>query len=446
MKDDGSIRMLQSLIGETMKKVARTGKHILSILVASSVALPIATLPLGIREGQSPAFTLREAYAATFPDEAVEEMPEDQVDYSDEEVDQFILNGGTIQATYNEGYGPSSSEDTAYRDVPAYTVYQEFDEAGLPIEQLDPLFFAPDETTYYIQAAQSILKEEPDMSSITLQTLNVGQQVTRIGIGDTWSKIRTEDGAEGYVLTGSISYEMVWQAIDNQVWVDTDSLTLRAEPSVESEVLGTLYDEDQLRAIGVAAKWYHVIVVNGNMAGTEGYVYISYTTTQRPPTPTPTPTPIRTSGGGGGGGSGSGGGGGGVDYSSFVDPATVVTGQNPESIVAVAQAMVGKPYVWGACSSSAVDCSGLVCYCYSTVCGLTLPHYSQSLCSVGQGVSRENVQPGDIVCWDTGGGYCGHVGIYVGNGQCIDARGVNYGVVYGDIDRHPIVTIRRIFT
>ncbi len=105
--------------------------------------------------------------------------------------------------------------------------------------------------------------------------------------------------------------------------------------------------------------------------------------------------------------------------------------------------MLGKPYVWGASSSSSVDCSGLVVYCYGLV-GISLPHYSQSLCTVGQAVSRENIAPGDIVCWTKDGSYCHHVGIYVGNGQCIDARGRAWGVVYGSLDMHPILTIRRV--
>jgi len=430
--------MLKSLIGIIMKK-SNARKYILSIIVCFSVAFPIVGLPLGVREGTSPSLAVRRAYADTFPEEAVEEeeVIEEEEEVDDEMID-FLMNGGTISATYNDDYEESSS-DSEYGDVPAYTVYQEYDEAGLKIELLDPLYFAPDETQYYIKAPDSIIKEEPDMSSVTIQPIAMGEGVIRIGIGDSWSKIRTEDGVEGYVLTDTLSYEMVWQAIYRDVWVDTDSLTLRSEPSTESEVVATLPDETHLVCDSVADKWYHVTT----NSGLEGYVYISYTTQTPPPTPTftPTPAPVSSSNGGGGGSSG----GGGTDYSQVVGGTYVNTGNNGQTIANIAESMLGVSYVWGASSSSAVDCSGLVCYCYNEL-GVSLPHYSQSLCSVGVSVSREDVQPGDIVCWDTGGGYCGHVGIYVGGGQCIDARGVNYGVVYGDIDRHPIVTIRRVFT
>lgn len=440
----GEGTVLESNIGMSMNRHKNKNKTILSIVVCSSVAAPIVCMPFGVREGENPSVIVRRAYADTFSEEELEnpeEMgdvitEEDILENIDDELSQTVLNGGLVQPTYFEGYEPTAPTDTEFSDVSTYIVYQQLDEAGLPIELLDPMYFAPDETTYYIAAPDSILKAEPDMSSMTIQFLNYGLGVTRIAIGDTWSKIRLEDGTEGYVLTNTLSYEMVWVAVDRIVWVDTSSLTLRASASVESEVLGTLYDEDKLRVVAVADKWFKVYTEDG----TEGYVYSSYTTTQAPPTPTPTPPPVipQSNGGGGSGGSSSSG----TNYNNYSAP--LITGCNRESIVNAAVSMLGKPYVWGASSSSAVDCSGLVVYCYGLV-GISLPHYSVSLCSVGQPVSRENIAPGDIVCWDNHGtGVCGHVGLYVGNGQCIEARGARWGVVYCDVDRSPILTIRRV--
>lgn len=424
-------------------------KKVLSIMVSASVALPIVGMPLGVRDGEVPSIVVRRAYADMLENTEIEEpvnqgntiTEQDLAENIDDELSATVANGGTVQSTYFEGYEPVEITDNAYNDVGTYTVYQQLDESGLPIELLNPMYFAPDNTTYYIAAPNSILKQEPNMDSITVKTLNYGMGVTRTAIGDTWSKIMTEDGAEGYVLTNTLSYEMVWTAVDMVVWVDTSSLTLRAEASVESEVLGTLYDEDRLHVIRVADKWYEVITEDGQ----QGYVYSSYTTTQAPPTPTPTPIPVvntNTNTGSSGGSGSSGSSSSTTTYSNYSEP--LITGVNRESIVSAATSMLGKPYVWGACSSTAVDCSGLVCYCYGLV-GISLPHYSVSLCSVGQEVSRENIAPGDIVCWDNHGtGVCGHVGLYVGNGQCIEARGAQWGVVYCDVDRSPILTIRRV--
>lgn len=121
-----------------------------------------------------------------------------------------------------------------------------------------------------------------------------------------------------------------------------------------------------------------------------------------------------------------------------------ITGVNQESIVNAAISMLGHPYKSCGSDRDGLDCSGLVVYCYDLI-GISLPHNSRDLCDVGQEIDVEDIQPGDIVCWDNNGtGVCGHVGIYIGDGQCIEARGHRWGVVYCELDRSPILTVRRI--
>ena len=290
----------------------------------------------------------------------------------------------------------------------------------------------------------NILQAEYDELPESAKTENILYNITDaqpVDISQYWTSAQT-NSAINEATSGKLDtsvYTAYTAATDTALAnkVETSAITTSVTTaSTDSEMIATLHDEDRLRCISIADKWYKVITEDG----LEGYVYISYTTDQPPPTPTPTPTPVPpppSNGGGGGGGSSSGGGG--TNYNQ------VVGGTYENTIANIAESMLGVSYVWGACSNSAVDCSGLVCYCYGQL-GVSLPHQSQSLCSVGVPVAREDAQPGDIVCWDTGGGSCGHVGIYVGGGQCIDARGRAWGVVYGDIDRHPILTIRRIYT
>lgn len=424
-------------------------QYILAIIVCVSVAIPVLCLPVGLRDGVSPSLKVRRAYAATFPEEvkteeeiAAEEAANAAAQAAQEEGLIMAGQGTLIQASYEDGYEAPEETVGTFSDVPAYTVYQAFDSSGLPIELLDPQYFAPTEEYLYIAADNSILKEYPDMDSNTLTTLATSEGVTRIGIGDTWSKVQTSEGLEGYVLTSTLSYEMVWIAIDRTVWVDTDSLTLRAEPSTMGEPVATLCDETRLHCTAIADKWYEVTTDSG----LTGYVYISYTTQTPPPTPTPTPTPRpANTGGGGGGGSSSGGGGsssgGGSSYSAGTP---IITGANGSSVVSAAESILGAPYVYGGESSSGVDCSGLVVYAYRQVGVGGLPHYSNSLVGYGQEVSRDNIQPGDVVCYDYGGGYCGHVAIYVGGGQVIHASNSREDVRYGNLDMMPILTIRRI--
>lgn len=417
----------------------RSKKWILATVVIATVFVPLTSLPLGIYDNKTPSILVRNAYAATYPesesinqeevlieDWALVSSEDELIDVSNIEVPDTDPVDLSEEPISYEPVDEEVVERVSYADILTYTVVQQYDEASLPIELLDTSVFAPDNTQYYILAPNSIIKEYPDMSSNTLTPIGMGTGVTRIGIGDTWSKIRTEDGIEGYVLTTSISDEVVWIDIDRTVWVDADSLSLRSEASTDCEVLATLPHNARLRAVCVSDKWYKVITESG----ITGYVYISFTTQKAPPTP----TPVRRTTTSSGSGSSSGGGGG---------SSPNITGANGSSIVSICQSMLGVDYVWAGESSSGVDCSGLVVYAYRQI-GISAPHQSQSLTTCGYGVSRDNIQLGDVVCWDTGGGLCGHVGIYVGGGQVIHASNSRDNVCYGSLDMMPILTIRRL--
>jgi cell wall-associated NlpC family hydrolase len=86
------------------------------------------------------------------------------------------------------------------------------------------------------------------------------------------------------------------------------------------------------------------------------------------------------------------------------------------SVVAIAEQYLGVPYRWGGASPSGFDCSGLVMYVFAQV-GVSLPHSSYAQYGMGSPVSRDQLQPGDLVFFDG----LGHVGIYVGGGQFIHA-------------------------
>ncbi len=103
-----------------------------------------------------------------------------------------------------------------------------------------------------------------------------------------------------------------------------------------------------------------------------------------------------------------------------VAPAAAPTSSAPPSthggVVGVAMQYLGTPYVWGGASPGGFDCSGLVMYAYQQV-GISLPHSSYAQYGAGVSVSRDELQPGDLVFFDG----LGHVGIYVGGGSFIHA-------------------------
>ncbi|ABR36994.1 MULTISPECIES: NlpC/P60 family protein [Clostridium] len=89
---------------------------------------------------------------------------------------------------------------------------------------------------------------------------------------------------------------------------------------------------------------------------------------------------------------------------------------NAQSILNEAYAQLGKPYVWGATGDASFDCSGFTQYVYEHAAGVDITRTTYSQIGVGQPVSQDQLQPGDLVFT-----HPGHVGIYVGNGQMINA-------------------------
>jgi cell wall-associated NlpC family hydrolase len=109
------------------------------------------------------------------------------------------------------------------------------------------------------------------------------------------------------------------------------------------------------------------------------------------------------------------------------------------TVYAYASQFVGNPYVWGGTSlTNGCDCSGFVMQVYAHF-GVSLPHSSASLRSVGRAVSVSDMQVGDIVC------YSGHVGIYAGDGLLLSALGAKYGITYNSVHYKTILAVRRIF-
>ena len=93
-----------------------------------------------------------------------------------------------------------------------------------------------------------------------------------------------------------------------------------------------------------------------------------------------------------------------------------VSGGHPEA-ASIALKYLGIPYQWGGASpGTGFDCSGLVMYVFAQL-GVQLPHFAAGQYGYGSPVSRDQLQPGDLVFFDG----LSHVGIYIGNGQMVHA-------------------------
>jgi cell wall-associated NlpC family hydrolase len=100
--------------------------------------------------------------------------------------------------------------------------------------------------------------------------------------------------------------------------------------------------------------------------------------------------------------------------------------QTRSRIVQVAKKQLGDRYSAGSSGPNAFDCSGLTRYVYKTVTGKELPHNSHAQYARVKKISRSAAKPGDLVFFFRGGAH--HVGIYIGKGKMVDARGYGQGV------------------
>lgn len=111
---------------------------------------------------------------------------------------------------------------------------------------------------------------------------------------------------------------------------------------------------------------------------------------------------------------------------------------NGQVIVDYACQFIGNPYVWGGTSlTDGADCSGFVQSVFAHF-GISLPRTTYDQIYAGVEVSYDQAMPGDLICYD------GHIGIYIGNGQIVNAQNPEQGIGISPATYTTILSVRRI--
>src|SRR5215471_17136939 len=98
--------------------------------------------------------------------------------------------------------------------------------------------------------------------------------------------------------------------------------------------------------------------------------------------------------------------------------------------------LIGIRYKWGGNTpATGLDCSGLVRYVFQKVTGVTLPRTAKEMSRIGEQVSVPDLQPGDLVFFDTRRFAFSHVGIYLGDNRFVHAPRRGREVEVATIDR-----------
>ena len=128
------------------------------------------------------------------------------------------------------------------------------------------------------------------------------------------------------------------------------------------------------------------------------------------------------------------------DYASIINKAA--GSELGKKIANYACQFIGNPYkAAGTSLTNGADCSGFTLSVYKYF-GYSLPRTSTEQRSAGTGVSYENAQPGDLICYD------GHVAMYIGGGLIVHASNSNPyprgGIKISNANYRTILAVRRI--
>lgn len=128
-----------------------------------------------------------------------------------------------------------------------------------------------------------------------------------------------------------------------------------------------------------------------------------------------------------------------LDKTYIVGGAMATRGEfraDASKIISVAKSKIGIPYVYGANGPNAYDCSSFTKAVFKKSLNISIPRTSIEQSKTGTKISKENLQPGDLVFFDTSSkGRVNHVGIYIGKGQFIhESSGSAKSVTISDLN------------
>lgn len=288
-------------------------------------------------------------------------------------------------------------------------------------ENID-LYLVPTEQGEYVNRAFSntsdftYIRSAPDETSDWTGKLYADSAVTILECKDHWMKIQSGN-AVGYVpetvlYTGKEAQEHAPEYEKAEMVVLPDVLNVRSGQGTEYEILTQITQGQQYEVTGEAVNnWYPVKV-----GVTEGWVSGEYVDIQT-----------------------------GYSYGESKEEETrrieeenAAVSCGGQAVIDFACKFIGNPYVWGGTSlTNGADCSGFVQSVYANF-GISLPRTTWDMVHVGYEVSYEQAQPGDIILYD------GHVGLYMGDGNIVNAMNEADGIGICSAQYAPIVTIRRV--
>lgn len=233
-----------------------------------------------------------------------------------------------------------------------------------------------------------------------------------------WYKIQS-GGITGYVksdyiLTGAPAKEEALQVAELMAIVNTDMLNARSEPSTDSKIWTQISNNERYAVLKQVDGWVEIeLEQDSNAYVASEFVDVRYALPEA------------------------------IKFSPLEEKANAAASLRTQ-IVNYALRFLGNPYVWGGTSlTKGADCSGFVLSVFKNF-GISLPHYSGSQAQLGKAVTSSEMRPGDLVFYANSRGTINHVGIYIGNGQIVNAASKRSGIKISNWNYRKPVRIRNI--
>ncbi len=268
----------------------------------------------------------------------------------------------------------------------------------------------------FVTASSLRLRSEASSTSETLDYAPGNDIAVVLGKTGSWYKVNYNLQI-GYMHQDYLSYTPRENGELGYGRINGNNVKVRSGPGTSYPILSSAYKGDQAYIIGINNQWFKVI-----FGEHIGYIRSDYVDLTEIPYENvdSANSPLFFRGG----------------VSTGIKPnAEAVQGNTGPTLVSkiiqTSKKYIGVRYLWGGTTPKGFDCSGYVQYVFNAH-GIKIPRTSREQYNFGTKVSKSNLQPGDLVFFNTSGKGVSHVGLYIGDGKFIHSA-TSHGVIIADL-------------